>query len=129
MATPRETRAYYRRQAVKQRRSRIPLRIRKIPSTLGVAANLDLPAARIDATLVGVSAFRENNQGGQIDVFVNGVFRVTLTAEPTRASVGTLNAGDLVNLRVTNGFQGVEVIRFYGSDDNEIAWTKINASA
>lgn len=123
-----ETEAYYRRQNVKQRRSRIPLTPRTVPSNLGVAANLDLPAVRINAPLANVTAYRENNQGGRIDVFVGGALRVTLTAKPTRAAVGLLNAGDLVNLRIVDGFAGSEIVRFFGNDGNEIAWTRINAS-
>lgn len=128
MATRRpgaETEAYYRRQNVKQRRSRIPLTDRTVPSTLGAAANVDLPAVRINATLATVTAQRMNNPGGQIDLMVGGVLRVTIGA--TRTAAGNLVAGDLVNLRIVNGFAGHDEIRFFGIQGNEIARTKINA--
>lgn len=99
---------------------------RTVPSTLGAAANLDLPAVRIDAPLDTITVQRQNNQGGQIDLMVGGVLRVTVGA--TRTAAGNLAAGDLVNLRIVNGFAGVEEIRFFGNHDNEIARTKINAS-
>ena len=197
-----ETEAYYRRQNVKQRRSRIPLTPRTVPSTLGVAANLDLPAVRIQYPLVGITASREN-VGGNVSVFVGGILRVEITprgvytlaaagatwndvgdtvvrltgnvpaAFPTAgtvylktgagttaytytgvagtdltgiapplaqdysgakatlgaaATVGSLAAGDLLNLRIVDGFAGSDTIRFFGSDRTEIAWTRINAS-
>lgn len=118
-----ETEAYYRRQNVKQRRSRIPL----TPQTIPPNATLDLPAVRINAPLAAVTAYRENNQGGQIDVLVNGVAALTLPAKPTRGALGDLAAGDLVQLRIVTGFAGVELVRFFGRDGNEIAWTRVNA--
>ncbi len=121
-----ETEAYYRRQNVRQRRSRIPLTPQTVPANTG--GNLDLPAVRISAPIAGVTAYRENNQGGQIDVIVGGSSVLTLPAKPTRGSVGLLNAGDLVNLRLVTGFSGSEIIRFFGADGQEIGWTRINAS-
>jgi len=47
-----ETEAYYRRQNVKQRRSRIPL----TPQTIPPNATLDLPAVRINEALADVTA-------------------------------------------------------------------------
>jgi len=124
----REQLEYFRRQNVKQRRSRIPLTDRTVGPTLGVAANLDLPAVRIDAPLDSVQVQRAKNTGGQIDLMVGGVLRTTIGAGRTAA--GNLAAGDLVNLRIVNGFVGVEEIRFFlGGHNNEIARTKINASA
>lgn len=124
MALSREQLAYFRRQNVKQRRSRIPLTDRTVPTNTG--GGLDLPSVRIDAALNSVTVQRMNNQGGQIDFMVGGVLRVTVGA--TRTAAGNLAAGDLVNLRLVTGFAGVEEIRFFGIDDNEIARTKINAS-
>lgn len=121
-----ETEAYYRRQNVKQRRSRIPLTDRTVPSTLGVAANLDLPAARINATLAAVTAQRKV-AGGQVTLYVNGAPRATIGVG-SRTAVGNLLAGDLVHLRIVNGFAGVDEIRFFGNHDQEITRTKINAS-
>jgi len=34
-----------------------------------------------------------------------------------------------VQLRILAGFAGVELVRFFGRDGNEIAWTRINALA
>lgn len=120
-----ETEAYYRRQNVKQRRSRIPLTDRTVPA--GTGGNLNLPAVRINAPIANVTVRRMKNQGGQIDLIVGGVLRTTIGA--TRTAAGNLAAGDLVNLRLVTGFSGVEEIRFYGTQGNEIARTKINASA
>ena len=120
-----EREAYYRRQNVKQRRSRIPMTDRTVPSNLGVAANLDLPAVRIGATLANVTASRVV-AAGNVSLFVNGVLRAAILG--SRTSVGNLVTGDLVNLRIVDGFAGVDEVRFFGNHDNEIARTKINAS-
>ena len=128
MATRRpgaETEAYYRRQNVKQRRSRIPLTDRTVPATLGVAANVDLPAARINATLATVTAQRKV-AAGTVSLYVNGVLRAAILG--SRTAVGNLVAGDLVHLRIVDGFVGVDEIRFFGAHDNEISRTKINAN-
>lgn len=114
------------RHNVKQRRSRIPLTDRTVPSTLGAAANLDLPSVRINAPLNAVTVQRMNNQGGRIDVFVGGGSVATVGA--TRTAMGNLAAGDLLNLRIVDGFAGVEEVRFFGNQNQEIARTKINAS-
>lgn len=97
-----------------------------MPSTLGVAANLDLPAIRIGATLASVTAQRKV-AGGQVTLYVNGAPRATIGVG-SRTAVGNLVAGDLVHLRIVNGFAGVDEIRFFGIHDNEISRTKINAS-
>lgn len=120
-----ETEAYYRRQNVKQRRSRIPMQDRTVPATLGAAANVDLPAIRIGATLASVTA-RRTVAAGQVSLYVNGALRAVITT--ARTAMGNLVAGDLVNLRIVNGFAGVDEIRFFGIQANEIARTKINAS-
>jgi len=99
---------------------------RTVPSNLGVAANLDLPAVRIDAPLNSVTVQRIANQGGVLHFMVGGILRAVIGA--TRTAAGNLAAGDLVNLRIVDGFGGVEEIRFFGIQDNEIARTKINAS-
>lgn len=118
-----QTEAYYRRQNVKQRRSRIPLTDRTVPANTG--GNLDLPAVRVNATLASVTVQRMNNQGGQIDLIVGGA---VTTIGATRTAVGTISAGDLVNLRLVTGFTGVEEVRFFGAQGNEIARVKVNAS-
>jgi hypothetical protein len=119
----RETEAYYRRQNVKQRRSRIPLTDRTVPANTG--GSLDLPAVRVNAPLAGVTVQRMNNQGGQIDVVVGGV---ATAIGATRTAIGIIAAGDLVNLRLVTGFSGTEEVRFYGIQGNEIARTKIHAA-
>lgn len=124
MPLSREQLGYYRRQNVKQRRSRIPLTDRTVPALTG--GNLDLPAVRINAALNSITVQRMNNQGGQIDLMVGGVLRATIGA--TRTAAGNLAAGDLVNLRLVTGFTGTEEIRFFGIQDNEIARTKINGT-
>ena len=116
---------YLLRHNVKQRNSRIPFTDRTVPS--GTGGNLDLPSVRIDAPLNAITVQRIANQGGQIDFMVGGVLRATVGA--TRTAAGNLAAGDLVNLRLVTGFSGVEEVRFFGNDDQEIARTKINASA
>lgn len=121
----RDTEAYYRRQNVRQRRSRIPLTDRTVPGNLGVAANLDLPTVRINATMASVTVQRMNDNGGRIDFMVNAI-ATTLTG--ARSAPGTLTVGDRVGLRIVDGFTGWEEVRFYGADDNEIARTKIYAS-
>lgn len=118
-----QTEAYYRRQNVRQRRSRIPLTDRTVPANTG--GSLDLPPVRVNAALASVTVQRMNNQGGQIDLVVGGV---PTTIGATRTAVGNIPAGTLVNLRLVTGFTGVEEIRFYGVQGNEIARTKINAS-
>ncbi len=119
-----ETEAYYRRQNVKQRRSRIPITDQTVPAATG--PNHDFPAVRIGAGLAAVTAQRINNPGGQVDLFVNGASRATIGT--SRTAMGSLAAGDLVHLRIVVGFTGVEEIRFFGNHDQEISRTKIYAS-
>ena len=121
-----ETEAYYRRHNVKQRRARLPFTDRTVPNNLGVAANLDLPAIRINATLAAVTAQRKV-AAGQVTLYVNGAPRATIGVG-SRTAVGNLVAGDLVHLRIVNGFVGVDEIRFFGNHDQEINRTKINAN-
>lgn len=194
--------AYFLRRHVKQRKTRIPLTDRTVPGNLGVAANVDLPAVRINAPLASLTAQRRVVDGN-LSLFVGGVLRAEIkpvgtfvldaaggtwndtgdstirltqnvpAAFPTsgdvylwngvgfetyaytgvtgtdltgvtptlsqdfsganarlgeRTDIGSLAAGDLVNLRIVDGFAGVDDIRFYGIQGNEIARTKINAS-